>query len=858
MKIDRPVGIDLGTTNSEIALFDPSERQILLYADKFGRKTVPSAVAWDEARQALLVGHAARARRGRDPGPIESIKRRMGQETTVRCGPQELSPEQVSGHILGELRACMRSFAMASAPAGVEVLIDRAVITVPAYFDAPQMEATRRAGELGGLGVLGILQEPTAAAIYHTYKMRLKDGNFLVYDLGGGTFDVSVLRCVGGEYQVLAIDGDNYLGGDDFDRLFAERLRRDLVERGYKLDLDIRQRPQDRERFERLVHLAQEIKESLSTQQVVLVSRQALLLDDDGESVTYEAEVGRADYEAVIADLVETTIACALRALERSHEVARVGLAEIDHVVLVGGSTRVPLVIRRVTEALCTPSRASQPLQDEVDTCVALGAAIHAAQRGGLRLVTDEAEVSIMSPLVASGATIPLRLYVKRAPSAAETMALLDGDRPLVRVKIPKDPDELLRLEVPVGEQPETALRWVAISSDDEVLAEMPLTFYRGDVRPRPTALSRPSVLAKDLAIEVLRGGRRERRVLVARGTGLPHESVHRLATSDQSGAVVLRILQNRLPIQTLLLEVPGDIPVGTPVELTLRCDETMRIEARATVGKQSLWARLEAAKSERLDERGAVEALLEEAELGGREMWGVQATYYRREVDLLVGSIREVIAIDPDKTHALCVRLRLLIDEFHGASDEPMSPPRHHVEGLIDSLRRVVYRAGGPLMGLDTSAWEARINELTGRADAAQAALDAGAWRRVASEAQALFETAAQDEYSSVRYDDPAYVARLLTSVGRHSERVARALDDLVLSSAAEVGALQVAERDRLRAGLAERATRPLAELDLQSATDLADTRRAIERVSAELERLEAACARIPSIGVVADRSGG
>ncbi len=134
----------------------------------------------------------------------------------------------------------MREHLNKQASSGFEARVDRAVITVPAYFDAPQVEATRLAGELAGLEVIGILQEPTAAAIYHTWKNRLGDGNFLVYDLGGGTFDVSILRCLGGEYQVLAIDGDNYLGGDDFDRMYAEWLRKELTKQGYKLDLDVR------------------------------------------------------------------------------------------------------------------------------------------------------------------------------------------------------------------------------------------------------------------------------------------------------------------------------------------------------------------------------------------------------------------------------------------------------------------------------------------------------------------------------------------------------------------------------------------------------------------------------------------
>jgi molecular chaperone DnaK len=210
----------------------------------------------------------------------------MGQKTTVKVGPNELTPEEVSSKILAELRDRMKETLagkpLKSGSATLDLPVVRAVITVPAYFDAPQVEATRRAGELAGFDVIGILQEPTAAAIYHTWKRRLGDGNFLVYDLGGGTFDVSILRCVGGEYQVLAIDGDNYLGGDDLDRRFAEHLRKELAGKGYALDLDVRSDGEDRRTFGRLVHLAQEIKESLSTTDVVHVNKSDFMKDKAG------------------------------------------------------------------------------------------------------------------------------------------------------------------------------------------------------------------------------------------------------------------------------------------------------------------------------------------------------------------------------------------------------------------------------------------------------------------------------------------------------------------------------------------------------------------------------------------------
>ena len=853
--LDRAVGIDLGTTNSEIAWLPPSERDIVIYADRFGRRTVPSAVAWDEKESAFVVGHAARSKRGTAASPVESIKRKMGQKATVKVGPHELTPEQISSKILLELKERMKE-TLAGKPlkAGAVVLdtpVLRAVITVPAYFDAPQVEATRKAGELAGLDVIGILQEPTAAAIYHTWKRRLGDGNFLVYDLGGGTFDVSILRCLGGEYQVLAIDGDNYLGGDDFDRRYAEHLRKELVTKGYSLELDVNGSEADRALFARLIHLAQEIKESLSTADVVHVSKSEFMKDKSGEGVSFDGDVGRTDYEAVVGELVETSIACCDRAIARAKEVANVGLEDIEHVILVGGSTRVPLVVRRVTEKLC--KEGSEPLRDDVDTCVALGAAVHAAHIGGTLLGDSGVKVRITTPLVAQGSKLRLGLTVEESPKGAVQLAVWEGERALGEAAITQDP---MRFELPLGEAEETHATLALQSAVGVAVAELPLTIHRGDLRPRPTSLSRASVVAKDIALEVVRGGKRERKVLLARGTGLPAQVTQLFFTADQSGSVVLRILQNRLPIKTLVIDVPRELPVGSPVEVILGCDESMRLEAKATVGAQQIQAHIEPPQSPSggtID----VEALLEQADKAKRSLWGGLGSEFGREADRLVVGIREVLHTDPDKLEALCQRLRHVVDEFHGGAAEGLVPPMQRMEDAFNVLRRVVYRSSTALMGMDRAEWDKRIDSLYDKAMAAHEAGDGPTWRRCFNEAQALSETAYQEEFSNLRLDDPAYLKRRTLNLTWRVQRVEQSLAEMVPSTTDEIRIMQTAEQKRIGKWLEENVSKSLKTLGGDEPKDASAARRTLEEIDSEIERIEAAVERLPSIGLVTDRGG-
>lgn len=856
--IDRAVGIDLGTTNSEVAILDPSERDLVVYADKFGRKTVPSAVSWDETSETFFVGRAARNRRGSDQPPVESIKRRMGTDKSVELGPHQMSPEEVSAKILAELRTLMSAHLQDGAPAGIDVRVTRGVITVPAYFDAPQVEATRRAGELAGLEVLGVLQEPTAAAIYHTWRHSLGDGNFLVYDLGGGTFDVSVLRCIGGEYQVLAIDGDNFLGGDDFDRRFADRLREQLVEKGYALDLDVAQDAEDASRFMQLVHLAQEIKESLSTRDVLLVNKPDVLVDKEGEKVAFEGEIGRAEYNAAVADLIETTLVCCERAIARSKEVADVGAADIDHVILVGGSTRVPAVVQAVQERICAPANVESALQEDVDTCVALGAAVHAAQLGGIRLGIDKHEtqpassVLIRSPLVAKADLLKMKLEVEEAPDGVSALAISDAEGPLADVEFNTVPSGELRLEVPLGDEAEQPVTLQLLGEDQNVRVALPMALYRGDLRPRASALSKPSVIAKDIALEVVRAGRRDRKVLIERGVGLPTTAQHQFFTTDQSGAVVLRLLQGRLPIKTLVVNVPSELEVGTPVDLTISCDEAMRLEARANVAGQELWASIEPAQLEVPASVAAVELLLEEAETTRRRLWGREQSAFSRELDPLLTNLREVLRTDPDKAAALTGRLVLLVEEFRDSTGEGLTPPMHRFEGLLNSLRRVVYRSDSEMLGMNQEQWEARIEAVAVKGQAAWDGKDAGAWRRAYNEAQALLETASEREFAQKKLDDPAYVMRRVSTCVSWSVRLERALSDFEPSSAMEIRALQIAERDRLLSTLRQEVA-PILEVETEA--PVAEVRRRVDTASAELERVEIALERLPQMGLVTER---
>ncbi|MBX6351855.1 MAG: molecular chaperone DnaK, partial [Thermoflavifilum sp.] len=347
------IGIDLGTTNSCVAVMEGGETVVIPNAE--GNRTTPSVVAFSKDGE-RLVGDVAKRQAITNPDrTIISIKRHMGSDYKVRVDDKSYTPQEISAMILQKLKA--------DAEAYLGEPVTQAVITVPAYFSDSQRQATKDAGKIAGLEVLRIVNEPTAAALAYGLDKE-DDQTILVYDLGGGTFDVSILELGEGVFEVKATSGNNHLGGDDFDQRIMDYLA-DTFKRDTGIDLR-----QDRMAMQRLKDAAEKAKKELSSTLTTTISLPFISADASGPK-HLEVNLTRAKFEELTADLVEKTLGPTRQALEDAGLTA----AQIDKVVLVGGSTRIPAVQEAIKRLIGKePSKGVNP--DEV---VAIGAAIQAA-----------------------------------------------------------------------------------------------------------------------------------------------------------------------------------------------------------------------------------------------------------------------------------------------------------------------------------------------------------------------------------------------------------------------------------------------------------------------------------------------
>ena len=423
------IGIDLGTTNSCVAVVENGEPVVI--PSSTGARTTPSVVAFSKVGERLIGEVAKRQLATNGERTICSVKRHMGTDWYVNIDGKEYKPQMISAMVLMQLKKDAEDFL------GQEVT--DAVITVPAYFNDVQRQATKDAVKIAGLNVLRIINEPTSAAL--SYGLNHGESQkVMVYDLGGGTFDVSVIEIADGVIEVLATAGDNHLGGDDFDARIADWIVQE-VKTQYRVDVR-----KDAAVLFRIKEAAENAKKELSTSESTYINL-PYLMQVKGETIHVELTLTRAKFQELVHDLVERTVG----PVQRTLQDAGITVAQLGRVLLVGGSTRMPIVQERVKSLTGKePSRNINP-----DECVALGAAILgstlqgnalvAAGSGKDLLLLDVTPMSlaietvggVATKLIERNTTIPTRyakIFTTAAPYQSNVeIQVLQGERPMAR-----------------------------------------------------------------------------------------------------------------------------------------------------------------------------------------------------------------------------------------------------------------------------------------------------------------------------------------------------------------------------------------------------------------------------------------
>ena len=496
------IGIDLGTTNSCVAVMEGGEPVVI--ANSEGARTTPSVVGFTKTGD-RLVGQVAKRQAITNPeNTVASIKRYMGTDHKVTLNGKEYTPQQVSAMILQKLKA--------DAEAYLGEPVTEAVITVPAYFNDSQRQATKDAGTIAGLNVLRIINEPTAAALAYGLEKGKEDERILVFDLGGGTFDVSLLE-IGKDddgfstIQVQATNGDNHLGGDDWDQKIIDWLVGE-VKNKYGVDLS-----KDKIALQRLKEAAEQAKKELSSSTSTSISMQYLAMTPDGTPVHLDETLTRAHFEEMTSDLLGR---CRTPFNNVLHD-AGIGVSDIDHVVLVGGSTRMPAVKELVKE-LTGGKEANQSVNP--DEVVAVGAAVQSGVIKGDRkdvLLIDvtplslgiETKGGIMTKLIERNTAIPTK--------RSEVFSTAEDNQPSVLIQVYQGEREFARDNKPLG-----TFELTGIAPAPRGVPQIEVTF---DIDANGIV----HVSAKD------KGTGKEQSMTITGGSGLPKDEIDRMVKEAEA-----------------------------------------------------------------------------------------------------------------------------------------------------------------------------------------------------------------------------------------------------------------------------------------------------------------------------------
>jgi len=489
------IGIDLGTTNSCVSVLEGGEPVVI--ANKEGARTTPSVVAFKNGER--QVGEVAKRQSITNPNTIISIKRHMGTDYKVKIEDKEYTPQEVSAMILTHLKEYAEDY--------LGEKVSKAVITVPAYFNDAERQATKDAGKIAGLEVERIINEPTAAALAYGLEKMDQDQKILVFDLGGGTFDVSILELGDGVFEVLATAGDNRLGGDDFDQKIIDYLVAEFKkENGVDLS-------QDKMALQRLKDAAEKAKKELSGVTTAQISLPFITAGEAGP-LHLEVSLSRAKFNELTADLVERTMVPTRQALSD----AGLSASEIDQVILVGGSTRIPAVQEAVKKATGKePHKGVNP--DEV---VAMGAAV----QGGV-LTGDVKDVVLLD-------VTPLSLGIETMGGVFTKLIDRNTTIPTSKSQVfstAADNQPAVDIHVLQGER--------SMAADNKTLGRFQLT----DIPAAPRGIPQievtfdidkngiVNVKAKDL------GTQKEQNITIQSDSGLSEEDIDRMVKEAEANA---------------------------------------------------------------------------------------------------------------------------------------------------------------------------------------------------------------------------------------------------------------------------------------------------------------------------------
>lgn len=579
MIIHKTFGLDLGTTNSTPSVFINGAS----FCPEDGKlKTIPSLVA--KKGDKFIVGVAPKNNPHIEK--IRSIKRMMGKEEPAVLNGQNYSPEEISAEIV---RYCAEILNK-QVEKTENVVYDRIVITVPAYFSIAQKDATRKAGELAGLEVLMLLEEPTAAAINYTVKNNVNSGVFMVYDLGGGTFDVSIIEKIENIPVVLATAGNNFLGGDNFDNLlaryFIDVLNNDL---GYDIDLDLTKKD-DLHKYNALLLAAENVKKNLSQNDTYTISYYDVFKDNSGVDLIIE-DFSRAKFEELIRDkiVIDSFNECQ-KALDAFVASGR-QLSEITGVLMVGGSSHIPYVRNAVKEKFVDSGMIKELIIADPDLAVGYGAGIVAAtQSMKIEDTENGIVVEINAPYMFDGT---MNISGKLIKGQVDTVGLISNGK---EVKATVQVDGTFSADI------------------DGVYEKLEYKFYFGDntVANLTESVEKNNLIAptpvqnETIRIEIVDLERQETEdyPLVNKGEALPCSASHNFKINEYSREqIILPVKEGYREIYSLIIDVPENTPLGSRVTVNTEIDVLGKVTLKVLLNNKEIEGKVVYAETKDMDD---------------------------------------------------------------------------------------------------------------------------------------------------------------------------------------------------------------------------------------------------------------